>query len=537
MKSSKEKEFKNEDLNEDIKIVPQHFEENDFKSNNDEKLLEKTKDITLENENISNLEETINIEEETTNIENSKETIEESNDDSLEINLVEPKVINETMTIKILKNDINAHMDLVELKKFTDEQRMEIEDKEVLVNLSNVDISFGHKKNIVHAVKNLSLNIYKGEVLGLVGESGSGKSTVGNSIMGLVNRQSGSISIKGTEIPFSTKKVKGKIHKFLVNTAQMIFQDPASSLNPYKKLFKIVAEGLKNVDSIQIFAKMFDSITASTLSSILRGVDQPKEVEKLSVSWINDQIDNANFEEVKYILYELCVNQLESEVNIVWDTAATYLKMRKDIRNKFLNSRKVKKKKIIKKLVEDIVESVGIPDGMLKRYPLELSGGQQQRIGISRAVVLKPDLIVADEPISALDVSIQAQVINIFNDLKEKLGLTILFIAHDLRMVEYISDRIAVMHKGVLVEIGDAHEIIQNPIHPYTRTIIEAIPTIDKLNKSLRSKKYNPDVHNYDDENYPEWFNVAINGKKDKKHFVFATEKELIKWLGGDYEK
>lgn len=411
-----------------------------------------------------------------------------------------------------------------------DERISNSKEKDVLVEIRDMDINFGRKKSTIHAIKQLNLNVYKGEVLGIVGESGSGKSTTGNAIMGLVNRASGTVKIKGREIPSKVRNVKGDIHNFLVKTVQMIFQDPASSLNPYKNVYKIVGEGLKNVDVHQIFAKTFDGISATTLSSLLRDREQPKSLEKISLKWINKKIDNDEFEDVVNSLYGKAIDDLYQMNKPYAEKAATYLRMRKNIRDEFLeNDDSIKK--IEERLIVNIIESVGLSEDMLARYPLEFSGGQQQRVGISRAVVLKPELIVADEPISALDVSIQAQVVNIFNDLKNKLNLTIVFIAHDLRMVEYISDRIAVMYKGELLEIGDAKEIIQNPLHPYTRSLIGSIPTIDKINISLRSKTYDSSKHNYEDEERT-WFKL----KKEKEHFVRGSKKEILNWLGGKYE-
>lgn len=177
-----------------------------------------------------------------------------------------------------------------------------------------------------------------------------------------------------------------------------------------------------------------------------------------------------------------------------------------------------------------MLKSVGLDESVLKRFPLEFSGGQQQRIGISRALVLRPKLLIADEPISALDVSIQAQVINIFKDLKQKYNLTILFISHDLRMVEYISDRIAVINKGKLLEIGPTKEIMQNFLHPYTKSLMEAIPAIDSTSKSLLGYVYDPQIHEYSEDNQPEWVNLGNN------HFVLATKDEVSQWKKGVYK-
>ena len=417
------------------------------------------------------------------------------------------------------------------IRLVSDEKRLNISDKKPIIEIRNMDIVFGKKQTEIHAVKNLSLNVYKGEVLGIVGESGSGKSTTGNAILGLVNRKNGTLKIKDRLIPADTKKIKGNIKEFLVKTTQMIFQDPASSLNPHKTIKKIISEGLENIDPKQVFGKTFDGVTAKKLSELLDGKKQPKVLEKVSLEWVTTEIENDRFEKVTRILYIDAIKILYKMNEKYTIYAANYLRMRKNVRDNFLKETK-NKNKIIDKLILDIIESVGLNQPMLKRYPLEFSGGQQQRIGISRAVVLKPEILVADEPISALDVSIQAQVVNIFNELKNKLNLTIVFIAHDLRMVEYISDRIVVMYKGQILETGEASEILAHPIHPYTKSLIHSVPTLNKVHASLRSKSYDPSQHQYDSKNQAAWFSID-----DKvNHFVYGTKKEIIKWRGGKSE-
>ena len=179
--------------------------------------------------------------------------------------------------------------------------------------------------------------------------------------------------------------------------------------------------------------------------------------------------------------------------------------------------------KIIKNSVVTMLRSVGLSENQLSRYPLEFSGGQMQRIGIARTFVLYPELIIADEPISALDVSIQAQVINILNDLKDLTNVSVLFIAHDLRMVKYISDRIAVMHLGKIVEIGTSEEIFKNPLHPYTISLLSNVPSIDNIGFLESKQNYSPSIHDYSQQK-PKWFDVS------KNHKVFCSEDEFKKW-------
>ncbi len=172
-------------------------------------------------------------------------------------------------------------------------------------------------------------------------------------------------------------------------------------------------------------------------------------------------------------------------------------------------------------LIYNILETVGLTREHATRYPHEFSGGQRQRIGIARALITNPDLVIADEPISALDVSIQAQVLNLLNKLKEELGLTVLFIAHDLSVVKYFSDRIGVMYRGRLLEVADAKELYAHPIHPYTKSLLSAIPLADPNYERQRKRTYyDPSIHNYDKEK-PQLHELRPN------HFVYASDSEV----------
>lgn len=171
--------------------------------------------------------------------------------------------------------------------------------------------------------------------------------------------------------------------------------------------------------------------------------------------------------------------------------------------------------------VHELLETVGLNKDHANRYPHEFSGGQRQRIGIARALAIEPEFIIADEPISALDVSIQAQVVNLMNELKHSRGLTYLFIAHDLSMVKYISDRIGVMYRGKLMELASSEEIFKNPLHPYTKSLMSAIPLPDPMTERTRRRfGYDPSMHNYDAEQ-PDWVEI----KPD--HWVYASPSEI----------
>ena len=257
--------------------------------------------------------------------------------------------------------------------------------KEVLLSLKNVDITFGKGDNAVRAVKNATFDIHKGETFSLVGESGSGKTTIGRAVIRVNPLANGEILYKGVRI---SGKIPKSLDREVIRNIQMVFQDPAASLNERATVDYIVSEGLYN-----------------------------------------------------FHLYE---NEAD----------------------------RVRK-------VEEMINEVGLLPEHLTRYPHEFSGGQRQRIGLARAMVMEPELVVADEPISALDVSIRAQVLNLLKKFQREKDLTYLFIAHDLSIVRFISDRIAVIYKGDTVEIADAEELFNFPLHPYTHSLISAIPIPD----------------------------------------------------------
>ena len=176
--------------------------------------------------------------------------------------------------------------------------------------------------------------------------------------------------------------------------------------------------------------------------------------------------------------------------------------------------------------VREMLDKVGLSAEHASRYPHEFSGGQRQRIGIARALIVGPKMIIADEPISALDVSVQAQVINLLNDLKEEFGLTIIFIAHNLSVVKYFSDRIGVMYFGKLVELATSDELFSNPLHPYTRALLSAIPQPDPVSEKNRKKIfYDPKSHDYNEENQPSYHEVTPG------HLIYCTDEELQQWV------
>lgn len=300
-------------------------------------------------------------------------------------------------------------------------------EREKLIEVKDLQISFGKGKRKFVAVDHVNFDIYKGETFSLVGESGSGKTTIGRAICRINPTSAGEIYFKG-------QKINGKIPKSLdrevIRKIQMIFQDPMASLNERAKVDYIVSEGLIN--------------------------------------------------------FHLYKDEAEREEK-----------------------------------VQKALREVGLLPEFASRFPHEFSGGQRQRIGIARALIMEPEFIVADEPISALDVSIRAQVLNLLNELKAKKGLTYLFIAHDLSVVRFISDRIAVISKGRIVELAEAEELFHHPLHPYTKALLSAVPVPDpEIEKKKKLIVYDPSVHDYSVDK-PVWEEIKPG------HFVYGNQREL----------
>ena len=302
-----------------------------------------------------------------------------------------------------------------------------MQEKEKLIELKDLQITFGTGKKKFVAVDHVNFDIYKGESFALVGESGSGKTTIGRAITRINPVSAGEILFKG-------RRISGKISKELdlevIKKCQMIFQDPQASLNERAKVDYIISEGLIN-----------------------------------------------------HHLY----------------------KDEKDRYNK----------------VQNALREVGQLPEFASRFPHEFSGGQRQRIGIARALIMEPEFVVADEPISALDVSIRAQVLRLLIELQKTKGLTYLFIAHDLSVVRFISDRIAVIYKGRIVELAEADELFLHPLHPYTKALLSAVPIPDpEREKNKELIVYDPSIHDYSVDQ-PVWEEILPG------HFVYGNQKEL----------
>lgn len=302
--------------------------------------------------------------------------------------------------------------------------------KEKLIEIKDLQISFGSGRKKFVAVDHVNFDIYKGETFSLVGESGSGKTTIGRAITRINPVSAGEILFKG-------QRISGKISKELdlevIKKCQMIFQDPMASLNERAKVDYIISEGLIN--------------------------------------------------------HHLYKDEADREAK-----------------------------------VQAALREVGLLPEFASRFPHEFSGGQRQRIGIARALIMEPEFVVADEPISALDVSIRAQVLNLLNQLQKSRGLTYLFIAHDLSVVRFISDRIAVIHKGRIVELAEAEELFLHPLHPYTKALLSAVPIPDPdLEKNKKLLVYDPSIHDYS-KDAPVWKEILPG------HFVWGNKWEIEKY-------
>ena len=302
--------------------------------------------------------------------------------------------------------------------------------KEVLLSLKNVDITFGKGDKALKAVSNASFDIYKGETFSLIGESGSGKTTIGRAVIRVNPCSAGEILYKGVRI---SGKIPHSLDREVIRNIQMVFQDPAASLNERATVDYIISEGLYNFHLYK---------------------DEADRVRK----------------------------------------------------------------------VDSMIKEVGLLPEHLTRYPHEFSGGQRQRIGLARAMVMEPELVVADEPISALDVSIRAQVLNLLKKFQKEQGTTYLFIAHDLSIVRFISDRIGIIYKGNIVEVAEAEELFDYPMHPYTHSLISAIPIPDPvLEKNKELFTYDPSIHDYSVDK-PEMVDIGNN------HYVYGNKAEIERY-------
>ena len=308
-----------------------------------------------------------------------------------------------------------------------------------------------HKIGNVHAVDGVDLEVYPGETVGLVGETGCGKSTLARVVMRLYDPTEGTLEFDGRDIT----AVKGRELRSLRGDMQMIFQDPFASLNPRKTIGSIISEPLR-----------------------LHGVPGGKTRPEGRLGW-RIAVIVALVLFLPIIIFSL--GQGASFFVAFFEAIAPLLLVglaRLIFVLATLGPRRERREEI-KTEVRRLMELVGLNPEHYNRYPHEFSGGQRQRIGVARALALRPKLIVCDEPVSALDVSIQAQILNLLEDLQGEFNLTYLFIAHDLSVVRHVSDRVAVMYLGRIVEMAPGDTLYRNPKHPYTGALLSAVPIPD----------------------------------------------------------
>ena len=356
--------------------------------------------------------------------------------------------------------------------------------REVLLKVEHLCQYFRLGRKDLKAVDDVSFEIKKGETFGLVGESGCGKTTTGRSIIKLYNITSGDVYFKGQRIGAGTRAYRDAIKK-----AKKDLDDKLITKQEYNA---IVEDNKTLIRDAKLDSKAVDKQYAAALVEDL----EAEYAEKFRDAEGDNELLKKLRREYKSRIRVAKKSRLITQIQMIFQDPIASLDPRMTVRDiiaEGLVINGVTDKEYINEKVYEILETVGLVREHADRYPHEFSGGQRPRIGIARAVVMQPEMIIADEPISALDVSIQAQVINLLNDLRERLGLTILFIAHDLSVVKYFSDRIGVMYFGKMVELADSDELFKNPLHPYTRSLLSAIPLPDPIYEKKRKRiTYNP---------------------------------------------
>ena len=378
--------------------------------------------------------------------------------------------------------------------------------REVLLKVDHLCQYFrlGHKD--MKAVDDVSFEVHKGEAFGLVGESGCGKTTTGRSIIKLYNITSGNVYFKGQRIGAGTRSYKDAISAARDDAKKKIkalrAEKAADSVRKNEidaeikkineELGAIVDKNRALIKDAKLDSKEVDRQYAASLVKEM----EAEYAEKFNAAQGNDEQLKALKKEFEQRCRVAKRSKLITQIQMIFQDPIASLDPRMTVRDiiaEGLVINGITDKDYINEKVYEILETVGLVREHADRYPHEFSGGQRQRIGIARAVIMQPEMIIADEPISALDVSIQAQVINLLNDLRERMGLTIMFIAHDLSVVKYFSDRIGVMYFGKMVELADSDELFKNPLHPYTKSLLSAIPLPDPVYEKQRTRiLYNP---------------------------------------------
>lgn len=396
---------------------------------------------------------------------------------------------------------------------------------ETLLRVEHLCQYFGSNK----AVDDVSFEVKRGEVFGLVGESGCGKTTTGRSIIRLYDITSGNIYFKGKRIAAGTQSyrdnMKAAKKRFREESEELKKQGTAGAAQieeKKKQLDKYIAEQRELLKSARNEHKNCNKIYAG--EALL-------EVEEKYKKLIAEASGEERARLEKEFAYEKKIAKKQkyiTKIQMIFQDPIASLDPRMTVGQIIAEGLVIRgetdKKKINEKVYQ-VLELVGLVREHAGRYPHEFSGGQRQRIGVARAVIMNPEMIIADEPVSALDVSIQAQVINLLDDLRHQMGLTVLFIAHDLSVVKYFSDRIGVMYFGKMVELATSEELFKHPLHPYTRSLLSAIPMPDPDYEKKRKRITYEPLKEHDYTTDKPSFREVLPG-----HFVHCNEEEFKRY-------
>ena len=390
-------------------------------------------------------------------------------------------------------------------------------DHETLLKVEHLCQYFRMEGGELKAVDDVSFEIRKGEVFGLVGESGCGKTTTGRSIIKLYNITSGNVWFKGVRIAAGIRSYQNAIKQ-----AKADYAASGKTAEDKAKLDAIVAENKAEIKKAKHDQAHCDK------EYMEARVKELEEEYSQKLAAASGEEKTRLEQELKKELYKAKHTRLVTRIQMIFQDPIASLNPRMTVREIIAEGLIIqgeKDQKLIDEKVYEMLELVGLVREHASRYPHEFSGGQRQRIGVARAIIMNPDLIIADEPVSALDVSVQAQVINLLNDLREKFGLTLLFIAHDLSVVKYFSDRIGVMYYGKMVEMASSDELFLNPLHPYTRSLLSAIPLPDPVYEKQRQRiVYNPLAEHDYSQQQPTFREIKPG------HFVMCNDEEFERY-------